>query len=213
MLCPHCRHHFHSTTNLNYVSWGGSHTGWGISSDKCSNCGNFIFELIEKFRTQIEVYHRVYPLGSSRPPVPKEVPSQIASIYTEACLVLPLSTKASAALSRRCLQDVLRAHGYKANDLGKEIQKLLDEADPVKAIPQALRDTIDAIRNFGNFSAHPINDATSLQVIDVEPEEAEWCLEILEAMFEHFYVAPALAKARKDALNAKLKAANKPPAK
>lgn len=90
---------------------------------------------------------------------------------------------------------------------------LLKEADPQKAIPGALRDTIDAIRNFGNFGAHPMTDVTSLQVIDVEPEEAEWCLEILEAMFEHFYVAPAAAKARKDALNAKLKAVGKPPAK
>ena len=49
--------------------------------------------------------------------------------------------------------------------------------------------------------------------IDVEPEEAEWCLEILEALFDHFYVEPEKAKAKKAALNDKLKAAGKPPSK
>jgi hypothetical protein len=124
--------------------------------------------------------------------------------------VLPLSAKASAALARRCLQTILREHGYKDRDLAKEIDLLLNETDPRKAIPESLRQTIDGIRNFGNFSAHPITDLTTLQIIDVEPEEADWCLDIVEEMFQHFYVRPALAKARKVALDAKLKAAGKP---
>jgi hypothetical protein len=141
------------------------------------------------------------------------VPANIAQDYTEACLVLPVSPKASAALSRRCLQNILRAHGYTAKDLAKEIDLLLNDADPKKAIPQSLRISIDSIRNFGNFSAHPITDLTTLQVIDVEEHEAEWCLEILEQMFNHFYVQPAEAAARKAALDAKLTAAGKPPSK
>jgi Domain of unknown function (DUF4145) len=73
--------------------------------------------------------------------------------------------------------------------------------------------TVDAIRNFGNFSAHPVTDLTTLQIIDVEAEEAEWCLETIEEMFQHFYVRPAQAKARKAALDLKLAAAGKPPSK
>jgi hypothetical protein len=38
-------------------------------------------------------------------------------------------------------------------------------------------------------------------------------LDILEECFEHFYVGPAAAKARKMALDAKLAAAKKPPSK
>jgi hypothetical protein len=69
------------------------------------------------------------------------------------------------------------------------------------------------IRHFGNFSAHPTEDVTTLQIIDVEPGEAEWCLDILEDMFEHFYVRPADAAARNTALDAKLAAAGKLPSK
>ncbi|MGA7431580.1 MAG: DUF4145 domain-containing protein, partial [Xanthobacteraceae bacterium] len=142
-----------------------------------------------------------------------EVLPDIATDYVEACCVLPISAKASAALARRCLQNILRAHGYKASDLSREIDLLLNESDPRKAIPSTLRSTVDGVRNFGNFSAHPITDITSLQITDVEPHEAEWCLEILEEMFQHFYVRPAEAAARKAALDAKLKSAGKPPSK
>jgi hypothetical protein len=145
--------------------------------------------------------------------VPSEVSPEIADDYIEACNVLPISPKASAALARRCLQNILRAHGYKDKDLSREIDQLLNEKDPSKGIPSTLRTTIDGIRNFGNFSAHPITDVTSLQIIDVEPHEAEWCLEILEEMFDHFYVKPEQAKAKKAALDAKLKAAGKPVSK
>jgi hypothetical protein len=162
---------------------------------------------------QLEHWRQVHPIGANRGPVPPDVPSDIAVDYVEACNVLPISAKASAALSRRCLQNMLHAHGYKDRDLAREIDLLLRETDPQKALPHRLRVTVDAIRKFGNFSAHPIDDKTTLQVIEVEPEEAEWCLETIEELFEHFYTGPAAAAARKAALNAKLAAAGKPPSK
>ena len=127
--------------------------------------------------------------------------------------MLPISPKASAALARRCLQNVLHEHGYKGRDLAKEIDLLLNEPDARKGIPESLRTTVDGIRGFGNFSAHPMTDITSLQIIEVEPEEADWCLETLEEMFDHFYVRPARAAARKAGLDAKLAAAGKPASK
>ena len=153
-----------------------------------------------------------YP-ESGRRTASSEVPAEIASDYEQASIVLEQSPMASAALSRRCLQNVLSAKGYTAKNLAAQVDDVLNETDPRKALPSGLYDTVDAIRNFGNFSAHPINDVTTLQVIEVEPEEAEWCLEILEQMFDHYYVAPARAKARKDELNKKLVKAKKPPAK
>jgi hypothetical protein len=89
---------------------------------------------------------QIYPVGTNRGPIPPEVPEHIARDYSEACRVLPSSAKASAALSRRCLQTILHEHGYNARDLAKEIELLLNETDPQKMIPETLRMTVDAIR-------------------------------------------------------------------
>lgn len=209
MQCPHCTIHFHENWIKYPLARSNSTTGWDYQSALCPGCGELTIEL----NNPVGVWIRVHPAGANRGPVPPEVPKGIAEDYVQACSVLPLSAKASAALSRRCLQNILRAHGYTAPSLAKEVDLLLNEADPTKGIPNSLRQTIDGIRNFGNFSAHPVTDQTTLQIIDVDPHEAEWCLEIIEEMFEHFYVRPQQAAARKAALDAKLKAAGKPPSK
>jgi len=194
---------------------GHSDLYWKYRSAYCPNCKGITIEVNPQANNHqdFDEWRQIFPIGASRGPVPSEVPSEIAEDYIEACNVLPISAKASAALARRCLQNMLHAHEYKAKDLAKEIDLLLNEVDPKKALPHKLRQTVDGIRNFGNFSAHPIDDKTTLQVIDVELHEAEWCLQILEDMFEHFYVGPAAAMAMKQALDAKLKAAGKPPSK
>jgi Domain of unknown function (DUF4145) len=183
----------------------------------CSKCKDGIIEIApltgEANSDWLLEWRMVYPIGASRGPVSPEVPEEIAKDYVEACNVLPISAKASAALSRRCLQTILHASGYDTGNLAKEIALLLNESDPKKAIPLRLRGTIDAIRHFGNFGAHPIDDKAALQIIEVEPHEAEWCLDILEECFEHFYVGPATSRARKAALDAKLAGGGKPPSK
>jgi len=222
MRCPHCTTDFHENWFSNVlardgrgfiVQYDGQEAFWHYRTTLCSKCKDVIIEIAPistDGRHRLLDWRMVYPIGASRGPVSPEVPSDIADDYIEACNVLPISPKASAALSRRCLQNILHTFGYKARTLDKDIGLLLDEPDPKKAIPQKLRTTIDLIRNFGNFSAHPINDKTALQIIEVEPHEAESCLDILE---ECFYVGPAAAFARKAALDAKLAAAGKPASK
>lgn len=209
MKCPHCMVHFHDNWQKGGIHRSGQSTGWDYLTAMCPACDKLTIE-IEDPQTKTRM---IYPPGASRGPIAPQVPAEIAIDYVEACNVLPTSAKASAALSRRCLQNILRAHGYRGRDLAAEIDMLLNETDASKAVPQTLRVTIDGVRNFGNFSAHPITDVTTLQLIDVEEHEAEWCLEILEEAFQHFYVRPVEAAARKAALNAKLAAAGKPRSK
>ena len=225
MRCPHCTTDFHeewyrdrfARKNPFRVRFRGSEVFWMYRTAICSKCKDIIIEIApvssDAPHNELQDWRMVYPIGASRWPMVPEIPADIANDYIEASSVLPLSPKASAALSRRCLQNILHAVGYKARDLAAEIDLLLNEQDPKKAIPQRLRDTIDGIRNFGNFGAHPINDKTALQIIEVEDHEAVWCLEILEECFEHFYVGPAVVAARKADLDAKLAAAGKPPSK
>lgn len=223
MKCPHCSIHFHDNWQLTYFERAnnymptelhGEKVYWMYRAAYCPNCHEYTIQMtLGRDQEPRDEWRQVYPIGARRGPVPPEVPGNIALDYVEACNVLPISAKASAALARRCLQNMLHAAGYVARDLAKEIDLLLNEEDPKKALPHKLRETVDSIRNFGNFSAHPIDDKTTLQVIDVEPHEAEWCLDTIEDLFEHFYVGPAAAKAKKAALNAKLAAAGKPSAK
>jgi hypothetical protein len=224
MKCPHCTIHFHDNWKDHQFVRGDStlwfdrgtvRNFWYYRSAWCPKCNEVTIEVCTRnsHGHQTGDWRQIYPIGANRGPVPSEVPADIAWDYVEACNVLPISAKASAALARRCLQNMLHAHGYKARDLAKEIDLLLGETDPMRALPHKLRVTVDTIRNFGNFSAHPIDDKTTLQVIDVDPEEAEWCLETIEELFEHFYVGPAAAAAKKAALDAKLAAAGKPPSK
>lgn len=217
MKCPHCTTSVHQSWSDNAIMLRDRHSGWHVEIMKCPECSNEILRLgkgtIINNNYRVLDHRQIYPSGSNRGPIPGDVPPDIAADYTEAALVLPFSPKASAALSRRCLQSVLGAAGYKQKDLSKQIDAALIEDDARKALPSGVHAIVDAIRNFGNFAAHKITDQTSLQIIDVEPAEAEFCLDVLDSVFDHYYVKPAQAKRIKDALNAKLEAANKPPAK
>ncbi|NSX85711.1 MULTISPECIES: DUF4145 domain-containing protein [Agrobacterium] len=209
MRCSHCLVNFHDNWLPGTFYRRNQPTGWTYHTAACPACERLTI-VIENDDGEQRI---VEPISTSRGPISNFVPSEISIDYTEACNVLPISPKASAALARRCLQNILNTFGYKAKDLAKQVDALINETDPKKALPIGLHETIDAIRNFGNFSAHPIDEKTTLQVIDVEAEEAEWCLEILEELFEHFYERPAIAAQKKAALDAKLAAAGKPPSK
>jgi hypothetical protein len=149
----------------------------------------------------------VRPKAFSRSPIPNEVPEKYAEDYREACLILADSPKASAALSRRCLQNLLReVAGVKPDDLSKEIQEVIDSGK----LPSDLAGAIKAIRNVGNFAAHPNKSQRTGEIFNVEPGEAEWGLDVLEDLFDFYFVRPAKLKEKKDALNKKLKEAGKP---
>jgi hypothetical protein len=194
---------------------------WGVGSTNCAACQRLVATLgtmlhavgregQDSWVPNPPTFSLVYPKSISRSAIASEVPNEFASDYGEACRVLPDSEKASAALSRRCLQNVLREKaGVKKGDLANEIQQVLDS----KQLPTHLAEDLDAIRNIGNFAAHPLKTTHTGEIVDVEPTEAEWLLNLLEQLFDFYFVQPARAKAKRDALNAKLKAIGKPPMK
>ena len=150
-----------------------------------------------------------FPRQTGKPPAPSEVPTEIAQDFNEAAAVLPISAQASAALSRRCLQHLLSERKVSNSD---NLSKAIDAA-LASGLPSHLANNLDAIRNIGNFAAHPQKAEHSGEVVPVEPEEAAWNLEVLELLFDFYYVQPSLAAARRAALNAKLAEAGKAPMK
>jgi hypothetical protein len=177
-----------------------------VFSSRCPNCGKPIV-LAEIQSGEESPHHRlVHPFNIVRT-VPSEVPKEIQKDFLEAASVLSTSEKASAALSRRCLQNLLTDRGYKGKDLSKQIDAAL------KDLPTTMGENLDAIRNIGNFAAHPMKFRSSGLIVDVEPEEANWNLDVLEQLFDFFYVQPNKAKEKRQKLEAKLKSLGKPPLK
>ena len=222
MQCPHCDIAISEKDAWEYFevpptserSW--KWTGYTL---ECPECQELVIH-IEKTKDGKSIvsqlgnldYSRrlVYPLSAHPRFVGMEVPEALKADYQEAYQVLPISPKASAALSRRVLQAILDEQGYQGRNLFQQIEGVLEDTKPEKVLPSGIRETVDAIRNFGNFSAHPITDVTNLQIIDVEPEEAAWCLQIVERLFDHYYVRPAEDKKKIADLNKKLTSAGKP---
>ncbi len=203
MKCLHCLTSIHD--DYDKVSIGGDVDGrWEVAYQDCPECGKNIVFLVS-------VNHRmflVYPKGINRNPLPKEVDDEkVINDYNESSLVIIDSPKASAALSRRCLQYILREKaGAKHGNLNDEIQAVIDAGK----IPSDIAESLDAVRNIGNFAAHPIKSTTTGEIVEVEPEEAEWNLNLLEELIDFYYVRPARTKDKKDKLNKKLGEAGKP---
>jgi hypothetical protein len=136
---------------------------------------------------------------------PPEVPSEIKEDFIEAARVLPISPKASAALSRRCLQTILVSYAHvKARNLQDQIDEVVD------GLPGHLQDQLHSVRNIGNFASHPQKSIATGEILPVEPHEAEWNLEVLQDIFDHYFVKPELSKKRREAFNLKLSAVGKP---
>lgn len=211
MKCPHCLTSYHDELIETNIGNGGRNEGyWSIKHEVCPTCDKSIIFLSEKnqFQTKNKL---IYPKKISRNPLPQEVTDiSLTNDYNESCLVLDESPKASAALSRRCLQHILREKGsVKNGTLDSEIQQILDK----NALPSDIADNLDAVRVIGNFAAHPMKSTNTGEVVDVEPEEAEWNLEVVEQLIDYYYVRPAISKMKKDALNAKLSETGKQPLK
>ena len=86
---------------------------------------------------------------------------------------------------------------------GKNLRQQVEAVVKDPNTPEHVKSDLDDLRQIGNFSAHANEDVTG-QIIRAEPDEAEWTLETLRTLFEHYYVGPAKSKARKEALTAKL---------
>ena len=113
---------------------------------------------------------------------PNYIPQPIVSNYMQACSIIDLSPNASAVMSRRCLQGMIRDFW---NVRGK--RTLLEEIEEIKNdVQQTTRDAIDAARDIGNFGAHMEEDI-SLN-LDVEPYEAQMLISLIERLFEDWYV-------------------------
>jgi len=185
-----------------------------IYTSQCPSCHKPIVSLS---RVEVETGRRpiirhiafdrfIYPKTPFRK-IPENIPNGIRKEFLEAIETMSISDKASAALSRRCLQSLLYEQGYQGHDLNSQIDKALPH------LPNYISENLHAIRAIGNIGVHPTRSVESGEIIDVEPDEAGFLLQILEQLLEFYYVHKKKSEELRDRISTKLVSAGKPPLK
>lgn len=194
-FCPFCSAAIaisHSTYNSRTSSFGSS-TGYsnplnGIDSDaislefyRCPNCQEISIYLYGKGEKTENIFSPVRP-NSLAKQFPNYIPKSIIDDYNEAYAILYLSPKASATLSRRCLQGMIR------DFWGIVKPRLIDEINELQSkVSPSQWKAIDSIRSIGNIGAHMEKDVNT--IVDIEPDEAEKLLKLIELLLAKWYVA------------------------
>jgi hypothetical protein len=133
---------------------------------------------------------RLLPASYSKPQ-PPYIPEPLRDDYNEACSIRDLSPKASATLSRRCLQGMIRDFAgisrARLVDEIKALRKSVDEGNAPQGVSHDSIDAIDNVRNIGNIGAHMEADIN--HIVDVDPGEAQLLIELIESLFDEWYVA------------------------
>ncbi|KQX21712.1 hypothetical protein ASD39_01145 [Sphingomonas sp. Root50] len=135
---------------------------------------------------------------------PDYIPAALREDYFEACLIKDDSPKAAATLARRCIQGMIRDFA--------EISKgrLIDEIVALRAAVEAGTaprgvtaesvEAIDHVRSIGNIGAHMEKDIDL--IVPVDPDEAQTLIELIEMLFEEWYVARDARQKRLDRVSA-----------
>lgn len=113
MKCPHCRTAIHESMKTVFID-KDIEAHWFAVSQICPECKKLVVMLGAARNAQppgmipvdMRSTYLVRPKTTARNPLPPEVPKEFSEDYNEAGLVLSDSPKASAALARRCLQNL-----------------------------------------------------------------------------------------------------------
>jgi len=137
--------------------------------------------------------------------VDPHVPEEFARDFIEAAAILDRSHRMSAVLARRVLSDLLEKYANLGQfSLTTRIDKFIDDTNQ----PRSLRENLHHLREIADFSAHTQRNDGS-EVLDVTREEAEWTLDVVERLFDHFIVTPEKDRAIREGIDAKIKEAGR----
>jgi hypothetical protein len=204
MQCPHC--HSEIEVKPHTFALGEDQDGsWQVSTSRCKVCDRLIVELCAKDGCTFPVR----PVSLGRPRLSADVPAQFEAEYHTACQVLAFSPESSAAISRRLLQRFLASHTTAGDlELGEQIGVVTESPEVQPYLKEALRTLAlgAKIEPQSNKSLHPE------ALTPVEAGEADWILDVLQTLFEVYFVQPARLQRMQNALEEKVGPLAPPPA-
>lgn len=191
--CPFCNHTIpvitgtFTSSDVKFRTPAGN-IGHTLDSDyslkirmyKCPNCDKITSYADYTGNEMSEKTIPIFPLSLAIQ-FPDYIPKAIRNDYEEACAIVNLSPKASATLSRRCLQGMIR-------DFFKVSKKsLFEEIDAIKdKIPTDQWAVLDGVRRIGNIGAHMEKDINL--IVNIDPSEAEKLIKLIELLLQQWYI-------------------------
>lgn len=149
---------------------------------KCPNCSQYSIIVNGAGNAVADVKNVHIRPSSLAIQFPSYIPEAIRQDYEEACAIVSLSPKASATLSRRCLQGMIRDFW---GITGKK--RLVAEIDALQdKVPASQWKILNSIRRLGNIGAHPEADVNL--IIDIEPEDAQKLISVIELLIRQWYI-------------------------
>jgi hypothetical protein len=113
---------------------------------------------------------------------PVALPERVIEDYREACLTLELSPKVAAALSRRCLSEMLRDFWrVQPGSLNDEFRQIKGTADPLTW------EAIESVRQSGMIGARMESEGAEIR--DADPGEAKLLIGLIETLIQDWYVS------------------------
>jgi hypothetical protein len=156
-------------------------------------------------QTKFEIPRQRLRPNSKARPWPAYIPQPLLADYAEACQIELLSPKASAALSRRCLQGMIRDFWNVSRP------RLADEVNALQTmVDRQTWEAIDALRKSGNIGAHMEKDINL--IVDADADEARLLIELIETLLEEWYVGRHDRELRMQKFKAAAEAKKGPPA-
>ncbi len=141
---------------------------------------------------------RIYPESPTRdlaPPLVRESNADLAHDFDEAVACEPHSKQAAVVLLARCANQILVEHcnAKKQECLYDQVQSAI----AAKKVSVPLHDLLDGAHNPRNQVGHVWYDADG-DLVRVTEDDAVWWFEIVEQMFDEFYIEPKKRAERAD---------------
>jgi len=181
-ICPHC-HQPSSASVRGQAEWDGYENDEPVNPPvewrliQCTTCWHPSVQIRENYGRgfQDDDPVTVFP---APPRISASIPQPLRREWEEARICLDAKAyTACGVMVRRTLEGTCQDQGVKAKVLAKGLRELRDRG----LIDGVLAEWADALRLFGNKSAHYTGDETSR-------EDAEDSLAFAEALLDHIYV-------------------------
>lgn len=218
--CPYCNrdqivtdeNYHYRFSELEFGTPKEGQVGFACSAIRCLNpdCNEATI-VAEYARSKVQYNYRVKgetfqswrlrPESASKVQ-PDYIPLPLREDYYEACLIRDKSPKAAATLARRCLQGMIRdfcdISKSRLIDEIKELEKRIADGNAPKGVEPETIEAIDAVRDIGNIGAHMERDINL--IVEVDPGEAQALIELIEILFQEWYVARHKRQQRLDSI-------------